>query len=135
MFEITRSAILWSSKKQPIVTTLSVEAEYMVSSNTMKEAIWFKTLLGELNFPQIFTTIIYTNNQGYITLTYNPINHLYVKHIDIKYYFIHEHIEQDEVKLKYVLTSNMLADIFTKQVSYESFVRFREWLDIILISH
>ena len=39
MFEVTGSAVLWSSKKQPTIATLSVEVEYIASSNTMKEAI------------------------------------------------------------------------------------------------
>ena len=51
VFKVAGSAILWSSKMQPTVATLSVEAEYMASLNTMKETIWLRTLLGELNFP------------------------------------------------------------------------------------
>ena len=126
MFEITKSTVLWSSKKQPTIATLSVEAEYMVSLNATKKAIWLRTLLGELNFLQVSTTIIHTNNQSYIALAYNPVNYSHAKHINIKHHFIHEYIKQDKVKLKYISIKNILANIFIKQVPRESFVRFRE---------
>ena len=88
---------------------MSVKAEYMASSNAMKEAIWLRTLLRELNFLQVSVTIIYTDNQGCIALTHNPVNHSHAKHINIKHHFIHECVKQDEVKLKYILTKDMLV--------------------------
>ena len=93
MFEVTGSAILWSSKKQPTIATSSVEVEYMAPSNAIKEAIWLRTLLGELNFLQVSATMIHTNNQSCIVLAYNPVNYSHAKHIDIKHYFICEHIK------------------------------------------
>jgi len=60
--------------------------------------------------------IIHTNNQDCITLTYNLINHLCTKHIDIKYYFIHKWIGYSKIKLKYMFTKVVLANIFIKQI-------------------
>ena len=107
----------------------------MVSLNVMKEAIWLRALLKDFNFLQVSTTIIHADNQGCITFAYNPVNYLHAKHINIKHHFIHEHVEQGEVKLKYILIKDMLANIFTKQVPCESFVRFRERLNVVSISH
>ena len=39
MFEVTKSTVLWSSKKQSTITTLFVEVEYMASLNATKETI------------------------------------------------------------------------------------------------
>ena len=80
----------------------------------------------ELNYPQIDTTIIYADNQKYIALAYSSINHSHAKYINIKHYFIHKCIKCGEVKLKYVSTKEMLADIFTKQVPLKTFVNFRQ---------
>ena len=55
----------------------------------------------------------------------NPVNHFHAKHINIKYYFIYKHTKYSEVKLKYVSTKEMLADIFTRQVSHKAFVNFK----------
>jgi len=59
----------------------------------MKEAVWLHTLLEELDFSQITTTIINTDNQGCIVLAYNSVGHFHAKHIDIQHYFIQEYIE------------------------------------------
>ena len=43
-FITARGAISWSSKKQPSVTLLSTEAEYMATAAITKEATWLKVL-------------------------------------------------------------------------------------------
>ena len=52
----------WSSKKQPIVAISLAEAEYMALANTTKKAIWLRTLLKEMDFPQVSTTIVFADN-------------------------------------------------------------------------
>ncbi|KAJ3569220.1 hypothetical protein NP233_g5191 [Leucocoprinus birnbaumii] len=75
VFEVSGSSVAWSSKKQPTVATSSVEAEYMAASNATKEAIWLRTLLKEIDYPQVDATIIHADNQGCIALAHNPVNH------------------------------------------------------------
>ena len=67
--------------------TLFVKTEYIVSTN-IKEVTWLKTLLEKLNFPQVTTIIIYTNNQRCIILINNPVLYSYTKYINIHYHFI-----------------------------------------------
>jgi len=76
--------------------------------------------------------IIYANNQGSIALAHNPVFHLCAKHIDICHHFIQEYIEHGEISLSYVPTNNMLADIFTKALSYKSFIKFQTQLNVCL---
>jgi len=77
-----------NTKKQPTVATSSVEPEYIASVNATKEAIWLRTLLKELDFPQVTATIIHADNQECIALANNPVSHFHVKHIDICHHFI-----------------------------------------------
>jgi hypothetical protein len=44
------------------------------------------------------------------------------KHIDTKYHFIQEHMEDEFIKLCFVKSSENKADLFTKNVSRESYV-------------
>ena len=99
VFKISGSLVFWSLKKQPTVVTSSVEAEYMTSLDAIKEAMWLRILLSELNYPQVSATVIHTDNQGCIVLAHNPVNHSRVKHIDIKHHFIRECMEHGEVVL------------------------------------
>ena len=47
------------------------------------------------------------------------------KHIGIKHHFIREQVVNDNVELKYCKTEDMIADVFTKGLNPEKFVRLR----------
>jgi hypothetical protein len=134
MFDIAGSSVSWSSKKQSVVATSSAEAEYIASANTTKEAIWLHTLLSKLNFPQTAATIVHSDNQGCITLANNPVFHSCIKHIDIWHHFIQECIEHSGISLHYVSTKEMLANIFTKSLPHDAFIKFRKLLGVVLLS-
>lgn len=45
LFRLAGGAISWKSRKQPVLTTSSTEAEYVAYSIACKEAVWLRTLL------------------------------------------------------------------------------------------
>jgi hypothetical protein len=72
-----------------------------------------QTLLAELGFPQVPTTI-FEDNQACIALAKNPQNHKRTKHIQVRYFFIRQYLEDVFLDLKYCGTLEQLADPFTK---------------------
>jgi len=134
VFDIAGGCVSWSSKKQVSVATFSVEAEYVVLANATKEAVWLRTLLKEVGYPQSQATIVHADNQGAIALAQNPISHSRAKHIDIRFHFIQEHIERNEIKLQYISTHQMVADILTKALPCEAFKKFHEALGVVKVS-
>ena len=52
IFYLSGGAISWSSKRQATVALSSTEAEYMALTQAIKEAIWLRSLLAELNYTQ-----------------------------------------------------------------------------------
>ena len=60
---------------------------------------------------------LFVDNQGAIKLAKNPIFHQRSKHIDIRYHFIRGEIQNGDVNLIYVPSSENKADMFTKPVS------------------
>jgi len=119
-------AISWYSKKQPTVALSTMEAEYMVLSNTTHECLWIWELLTELGIPPNGSTLINVDNQAAIKFTENSQFHARSKHIDIHHHFIREHIASNEVSVQYCATENNLADIFTKalpKAKYEHFAK------------
>jgi len=133
VFDIAGGSVTWSSKKQSTVATSSVEAKYIASANATKEAVSLRTLLTELDFPPTTATIIHADNQGCIALANNPVSHTRAKHIDIHHYFIQECIVCHEIKLSYVPTKDMLADVFTKALPREAFEKFQALLGVLLL--
>ncbi|KAJ3474036.1 hypothetical protein NLI96_g12685 [Meripilus lineatus] len=129
-FEIAGGHISWSSKKQPTVAHSTVEAEYMAASHATREAIWLRTLLEDLGYPQVNASVIHADNQGCIALSRNPVAHSRAKHIDIRHHFIRERIANSEIDLQYCTTHDMIADIFTKPLARDAFTKFRAALGV-----
>jgi hypothetical protein len=106
------TSITWNSAKQKTVSLSSTEAEYLALTTAIKEALWLKQLLFELNRKQEEITM-YCDNKSTICLSKNPEFHSRTKHIDIRYHFIKEKITKKIIKIEYIPTDQMLADILT----------------------
>jgi hypothetical protein len=114
VFMLGNGPICWSSKRQTNVAPSTTEAEYMAGTQTIKEAIWLRRLLKDLGDEQTSPTVINMDNQSAIKLAQNPVFHARTKHIDMRYHFIREKVESQEVELTFCGTNSMLADLMTK---------------------
>ena len=65
-----------------------------------------------------------SDNQGAITLSKDNKLHQRTKHIDIHYHFIHEAVEDGQIKMNYIPTDQNPTDIFTKPLSKMKFCGF-----------
>ena len=106
-------AVSWSSQKQSIVALSSCEAEYNAATTASCQAIWMSRLIGELiNNVQLKAKVM-VDNQSAITLSKNPVNHSRTKHIDTRYNFIRQCVENKKIEIGFIRTEDQLADIFT----------------------
>nr|GEX43868.1 retrovirus-related Pol polyprotein from transposon TNT 1-94 [Tanacetum cinerariifolium] len=64
---------------------------------------------------------LYCDNKSAIALCCNNVQHSRAKHIDVRYHFIKEQVENGIVELYFVRTEYQLADIFTKPLLRERF--------------
>nr|GEX99694.1 retrotransposon protein, putative, unclassified [Tanacetum cinerariifolium] len=62
---------------------------------------------------------MYCDNKSAIALCYNNVQHSRSKHIDIRYHFIKEQVENVVIVLYFVNTEYQLADLFTKALGQE----------------
>lgn len=75
--------------------------------------------------------MIYEDNQSTIAIAKNPQFHGRVKHINIKYHFIREQVNNDNIKVTYCQTTDMIADMLTKGLGRIKFERLREMAGIV----
>ncbi|KAM6543569.1 hypothetical protein CsatB_008016 [Cannabis sativa] len=99
IFTALGGCISWKSNLQRVVVLSSTEAEFMVATEAIKEAIWLKGLIKELVFRSDDITG-HCNNQSALHLMKNPMFHDRSKHIDIKLYFIRDIIAKKEIQVK-----------------------------------
>jgi hypothetical protein len=92
----------------------------MAAAYAIKEALWLKTLLKELDQGSDNITI-YADSQNAIKLLKNPAFSMRSKHIDIIYHFARERVMRKDISFKYVSTDKMVADILTKPLASTKF--------------
>jgi len=103
------------SRKQRLNTTSSTEAEVVGTSDYVPKKIWFQMFLEEQGFP-IKENIMYQDNQSAICLERNGRRSCgqASRHINIRYVFVKDRIDNGKLRIEYCPTENMLADFFTK---------------------
>lgn len=114
VFSISGGAISWSSKKQTSVALSTMEAEFVALAHGTKDAIWLRSLLFDLGFPQQNPTTIHCDNQAAIAFAHDHQFHARSKHIDIQCLFVRDHITKKDINVTYVSTKDNCADMFTK---------------------
>lgn len=125
LFQMTGAAISWRSKKQMCAALSTAEAEYMALACAALEAIWMRQLLPDLrNNPTVATQIV-KDNKSAICLAKNLQFDGRAKHIGIKYHFIQEQVEKGNVELQYCPTEEKFADMLTKGLSWNRFMKLR----------
>lgn len=129
VFKCSGGAISWKSCKQKTVALSSTEAEYMAIIDACKEAIYLRNLINEIHGGFNCITV-YNDNQGANKLCYNPVFHERSKHIDIRYHFIRDNIEKGIVKVDYLNTNEMIADVLTKSLGNVKHSTFVEGLGL-----
>ncbi|XP_045831624.1 secreted RxLR effector protein 161-like [Trifolium pratense] len=131
VFMLGSGAISWSSKKQPIVTLYTTEAEYVAASHCACQCIWLKSVLKHLKIGQGNTTMIYCGNSSSIKLSKNPIMHGRCKHIDVRFHFLRNLAREGIVELKHCTSQEQLADLMTKPLKLDTFVKLKKELGMI----
>jgi hypothetical protein len=114
-FMIDGGVVLWSTKKQDIISLSTTEVEYMAATHAAKEALWLRTFISQVfggNIDKPMT--LYSDNQLAIALAKDHQYHARTKHIDVHFHFIRWIVDEGKIKLVYCPTNDMLVDTFTK---------------------
>ena len=112
-FLMVGGPISWLSKKQAIVALSTSEAEYVALCTATQEAAWLRRLLTDLKVTNSEPTVVMEDNQGAIAIAKNPTAHARTKHVDIRYHYVREAVQEGVVELRYCPTAQMIADLLT----------------------
>jgi hypothetical protein len=113
--------VSWASRKQPIVTLSSVEAEYVVATSAACQTVWMRRMLKDLLQEQQEPTRVFCDNDSTIMLSKNHVFHKKTKHIDTRYHFIRQMVNNKEICLEFCRSKEHVADIFIKALARDAF--------------
>ncbi|MCF8704111.1 Ty1/Copia family ribonuclease HI, partial [Corynebacterium sp. MC-02] len=95
-----------------------------------KEAIWLYGLIKDLGIVQK-NIKFFCNSQSAICLAKNQVHHGRTKHIDVRFHFIREIIDEENILLQKIQTAENPADMLTKVISG---IKFQHCKNLINIS-
>ncbi|GJS65302.1 hypothetical protein Tco_0679866, partial [Tanacetum coccineum] len=114
---------LWYPKDSSIALTTFAYVDHAGCQDAHRSTSGSMQFLGDgllidygLGFNKI---LMYCDNKSAIALCCNNVQHPRSKHIDIRFHFIKEHVENGVIELYFVNTEYQLADIFTKALGRE----------------
>ena len=103
----------------------------MALSVATQEAVWLRHLQEELGVTEMGPTHIYEDNQGATSMAKNPVFHKRTKHVQIRYHFVREAVEQGTIILEYCRTHDMLVDSFTKALARDQFEKLKAGIGLV----
>jgi hypothetical protein len=118
VFTIGGTTVSWISKVQKVVALSTTEAEYVAATEASKEMIWLQRFMEELRTKQE-NNRLYCDSQSAIHLAKNSAFHSKTKHMQLRYHFIQSTLEDGQLKLEKIHTSQNPTDMLTKGITRE----------------
>jgi len=114
VFLLSSGVVSWLSKKQPIVTLSTTEAEFVAAARCASQVVWMRRVSEQLGHVQKKRTIVMCDNNSTIKLSKNHVMHGRSKHIDVRFHFLREFANNGIIKLLHCGLEEQTADMMTK---------------------
>jgi hypothetical protein len=132
IFLFAGAPISWQSRAQVSTALSTMEAEYMAASAAAQEALWLRMILEELGVSLDKPLVLLEDNRSAIAFSEHPGEHRRTKHIDYRHHFVRERVQKKDIRLDYIDTEDQLADILTKALDTNRFLKLRDMLVVSL---
>jgi Reverse transcriptase (RNA-dependent DNA polymerase) len=125
--------IIWASQLQSEIALSTTEAEYLALSTALRHTIPIMRLVKELarkfhlpleTKPTIYCTV-FEDNAGAVELANVPKMRPRTRHINPKYHHFRKYVFEGKIKVLYIPTGEQQADIMTKNLPRDSFIKHR----------
>jgi hypothetical protein len=119
------------SVKIKLITRSSSESELCSLEDASTYAVWYCLLLEDLGVENVKPITIYQDNKSTIIMAIQGATFKRTKHLIGRQSYVRERIQNGDITLKYLSTTDMTADILTKPVSRAVLERLKEKLFVI----
>ncbi|GFT67944.1 retrovirus-related Pol polyprotein from transposon RE2 [Trichonephila clavipes] len=115
------SLILWKCRKQKSVSLSTCEAELFSISEICKDIIWTVNLLTELKCEKFINNAVTLNSDSQAAIQWikGTRSSNKSRHMNLRFHFIKDLIEDTVIKLEYVQTEFLISDFLTKAMNVE----------------
>ena len=131
-FYLGNNLVSWMSKKQNSISLFITEAKYIAIGSCCTQLVWMKKLLHEYGIPQE-TMSVFCDNTSAINVSKNFVQLSKSKHIEIRYHFIRDLVEDKIVYLEFIHMDNQKFDIFIKPLDSPRFESLHKTIGVGII--
>ena len=125
MMSTEQGALYSALSKQKLNTKSSTEAEQVGVDDLMPQILWMHYFL-EAQGMKVSDNTVYQDNQIAMKLEKNgsASSGEQTRHINIRYFFVTDRIQANEMKVEYCPTQMMIAEFYTKPLQGKMFRLF-----------
>jgi len=123
-----RGIIICKSVKQKINTKSSTEAELVALSDSISMAIWCRNFLEEQGYTMPPASVFQDNQSTIAMVRAGRPTSDRTRHVNIRFFFVADRERAGEIAIEYLPTKDMIADILTKPLQGELFLKLRKEL-------
>ena len=76
--------------------------------------MWMRNILGEFGYQIKSASTLNMDSQSAISVAKNPEHHGRMKHLDLRFYWLRDCVDEQVISPQYIPTADMAADILTK---------------------
>ena len=102
--------------------------------NTAAELKWLQSLFHELGISLSTLPVLWCDNIGATYLSSNPVfQHVHTKHVEIDFHFVRDMVASKQLIVRFISSTDQLADLLTKPISSNRFLQLRTKLNVLSI--
>ena len=122
-----RGAIISMSSKQKLNTRSSTETEVVAVDDALGHIMWTRHFLQLQGF-NVSDNFVYQDNEAAILLENNGrrSSTRRTKHMNVRYFFVRDKIQNNDITVEHCSTNEMIGDFFTKPLQGKQFYKFRK---------
>ena len=118
------SPISWTAKMEKTICLDVSCAEYFAATRAAKELMWLKNLLISIGYKDLKDTppFLYIDNTSTIQTAMNDQILPGSKHLQVRFLWLKQNVQESNVRLQWVPTKDNPADILTKNVTRSTYL-------------
>ncbi|XP_045539389.1 secreted RxLR effector protein 161-like [Papilio machaon] len=128
-FVMNGCVISWQSRKQKTVSLSSTEAEYVALSEAAREAVYLRNVMFDIT-GKTYAIKLLCDNQSALKLATSHQAHTRSKHIDVRFHYVRDAVENKLINIEYISTQEMPADLLTKGLLSAKHYKFMNMLGL-----
>jgi transposase InsO family protein len=128
LIKLSDGPVSWLSKRQTLVALSTAEAEYIAACRAAQSIYHLRVLCAEMGIPQLEPTPLAVDNESAVRAITAEAMSKMTKFVAVRYHYVRQMERLRHINVHWVPTKEQEADIFTKCLSRDNFLRMRQLL-------